>query len=320
MVLQTGITAFLAAGIVSVVGLLSQQIQEYSAWMAVYAGSLSIKRYLDIRLQSSGRLQEYMNVEVMTSLARVMLMAVLFISNATAVTSIWASLALGGILAQVYFLASNRGELVGGSKYFTGANVRRLVGGFQDYKPYYMGIVLKRLKDNLVPIVSEKVFSSKDTLAAFFLAYRGVIFAAGQIRIMEAILNHRDNLKRFMDVPLLYKASVAMLGQLVCIVSSVVILLLSGEDELPWKATLLLSFMMWPIVFLVLERTKAYSSFQARAINWSMVGYVAMLLVGSAILMSFETVMIETFSVILVISEIVSLMLILFLRSDKGYV
>ena len=47
-----------------------------SVWIAPYAGAMAIKRYLDIRLQSSGRLREYFGIELLGSIIRVALMAV----------------------------------------------------------------------------------------------------------------------------------------------------------------------------------------------------------------------------------------------------
>jgi hypothetical protein len=76
------------------------------------------------------------------------------------------------------------------------------------YRHYYLGIAIKRLRDNLVPILASNFFTSREALGAFFLAYRGLQFTLGQVRIIENLLNHRHTLARFIKMTCLCGRSI----------------------------------------------------------------------------------------------------------------
>lgn len=314
---QAVVTAIVAGLVVALVGLLSSRMQDFSPWMVVYSGALSIKRYFDIRLQSSGRLNEYMNIDLVASFLRVLIMGLCFALNFLPVTSIWAPLAVSCLLSLAYWVIRDGRELSIISNSFGKSTMLLAVGGFGSYKPYYLGIALKRVKDNLMPIMAERVFYSTDALAAFFIAYRGVVFACGQMRIVEAMMNHRETLRSAMSVTWKKRVMVLMIGQVLCVSASFLVLLASGVNESVWMVVLILSFIVWPYGFLIVERSKAYSSFKAGYVNWSMCAYVVSLVAGSSLMVQLNNEDIRVFASTLLLSEIVACLAIVFLRMGR---
>lgn len=300
-------TALLAALIVFSAGHWGRLLRADSPWMVVYAITLAVKRYLDIRLQSLGRLSEFLGIELATSALRLVLLGFCFHKGVEANESVWASLAIAALCSQCLWLLNNPAELraFGG---FVDLNAwRALAGNFRSYIPYYYGIALKRLKDNFVPLVAERLFVSRELLAAFLLAYRGVIFAAGQVRIIEAMMNHRGALAAALKMSSLHRYVVAMAAQALCLSLSAGLLIASGVHSLPWMPVFVLSLIVWPIVFMVLERAQAYSSFQVNRVNGSVFAYLAVALLGALILRYAATDSVTALAWLLIAAELASL-------------
>jgi len=302
------VTAFILAVVALLSGYLFGLFHANSAWIAPYAGSLAVKRYLDTRLQSTGRLREYFGIELLGAVIRVVLMGVFLQWALQPVDAVWASLACATLLAQLTWFSKNPGE----RRVFISSVVEKsawtpLFEERRAYVPYYVGISLKRLRDNLVPILASYFFVSKETLGAFFLAYRGLLFTAGQIRVIEGLLNHRQTLEAVESLPFLHKVIVAVLGQLVCIAASVGLMVASGVEKVQFITILILSFTIWFYVFSIIERSKAYSVFNIVIVNLAMMSYCSVE-IGLAWL--FITISMRTeniFGLVLVCAEGISL-------------
>lgn len=295
------------AGIVQVAGQFFNLFHAGSIWIAPYAGLMAIKRYLDIRLQSTGCLREYFGIELRGAVIRVVLMAGFLWWAVQPVDAVWASLACATLLAQFTWFVGKPDE----RRIFTSVVDRTawlpLIEERRAYAPYYLGIAVKRLRDNLVPMMASSFFISREALGVFFLAYRGLIFTVGQIRIIEGLLNHRHTLAKVMDLSLFHRALVAIVGQVVCVVASLGLVVASGVESIQMLTVLLLSFIVWFNVFSVLERAKAYSNYDTLRINSSMVMYcaVAIGLVWLLITLGIRTE--SVFSLILICAEGMSL-------------
>lgn len=313
---QLVVTMIIASLVVVVAGNYSSLFRSYTGWIAVYAVALAAKRYLDIRLQSSGKLSEFMGVEAVNSALRLGFLGGFFFAGIRSSSAVWGALAIAATLSQAAWWLRNRVEIASVSGFLDRQVWIQLWKSYPSYTPYYYGIALKRLKDNVVPLVAEALFTSRESLATFFLAYRGVIFAAGQVRIIESLMNHRATLLRVVSMSGRQKALVAFAAQLGCVAVSGVLLLTSGIKQLPWPQTAVLSFMMWPIAYQVLERSKAYSDFRAHAVNLAILGYVISVVAMSSALFFFGASS-TVFSVILVLSEMGSLALIW--RANEKY-
>lgn len=299
-----------AASLIVIVGESSPLFHRYSAWMSVYAVALAAKRYLDIRLQAAGRLSEFMLVELVNSMTRVLLLTGFSAIGVEASASVWGSLAIALVFSQCVWWSRNKSELQVLMFAFDPAAWGRIVSHFRNYIPYYYGILLKRLKDNCIPVAAESVFVSKHALAAFFLAYRGVIFSAGQIRIFEALLNHRATLAKVAALSRGRKAVIALLSQCVCVGVSAVLLIASHVDYIPWIQLFVISFTIWPIAYQVVERSRAYSNFRAGVVNAGMLAYLVVAAAGSGLLLVLGDATGTAFSLVLIAGECVVLMIL----------
>lgn len=313
---QIAVTVLIGASVVFAAGHWGGLFQAYSLWMGLYAATMAVKRYLDIRLQCSGRLGEFMGIEFSTSAIRLALLALCYLQGADNNFAVWASLAVATLLSQAIWWFRNPSELRAFAGFADRKAWRALAESFPAYLPYYSGIALKRLKDSFVPLAAERLFDSRELLAAFLLAYRGVIFAVGQVRILESMMNHRGALAVAQKMSRQRRYLVAIAAQTLCLIASTGILLSSGLRNLPWLPTLALSFMVWPIVFLVLERAKAYSAFQANRVNGSILAYLGVVLVGALILKLSGAASVTTFSWVLVAAEATSFVVIKIIIED----
>ena len=170
------------------------------------------------------------------------------------------------------------------------------------------------MRDNAVPLIAQYFFSMASALAAFFLAYRGVAFAVSQIRIIESLLNHRQTLNQIMSLKTKHKFLIAFAAQILCLISAFALQFLADVGEFNYIVNLILSFIIWPIVFNILERTKAYSSYKVKRVNYSMVGYLLVISTCSFVLSILGYTSIFVFVLILVLSEYISFEII----RDRG--
>lgn len=272
---------FLSVAIVYSTNLLTGYFSDYSKWMPVYALSLAIKRYLDIRLQSTGRLAEYLRLDMLASCTRVPIIALAYQMEYDDNFAVWGALAVSCLFSQAIWFARNPSEFRLLAGCMDSNAWRNLFGGTRQYLPYYLGIGLKRARDNLMPIAAQRIFVSDVMLAAFLLSYRGVVFAVGQIRILEAILNHRASLELIRHVSRARTLVIALSAQVLCLLASGALVLASEAGPTPWFQIIVLSFLVWPIVFLILERAKAYSNFEASRVNGSIAAYITTLIGGT---------------------------------------
>lgn len=297
------VTAFVLIGAAQVSGYALHLFNANSVWIAPYAGSLAVKRYLDIRLQSTGRLREYFGIGLLGATIRVALMGWFLWWDVQPVTAVWASLTCATLLAQISWFAKNPDErrvfraIVDQSAWIPLIQERRA------YVPYYLGISFKRLRDNLTPILASIFFVNRETLGAFFLAYRGLLYTLGQLRVIEGLLNHRDTLATVNKLSFYHRSLVAIVGQFVSIVASLCLMFASGIESFQFLTVIILSFTVWFYIFSMLERAKAFSNYDTLSVNSSMVSYC---IFEAGLVWLFMTLGIRSesvFSIILVCAE-----------------
>lgn len=301
------VSAGVLVGVAQISGHFFNLFHAVSIWVAPYAGLMAVKRYLDIRLQSTGRLNEYLRIELRCAVIRVVLMAVFLWWAVRPVDAVWASLACATLLAQITWFVGKPDE----RRIFTSVIDRSawlpLIEERRAYAPYYLGIAVKRLRDNLVPMLASMFFISREALGAFFLAYRGLVFTVGQIRIIEGLLNHRHTLAKVMALSLVHRVLVAIVGQVVCVVASLGLIVASGIESIQLLTVLFLSFIVWFNVFSVLERAKAYSSYETLRVNSAMMAYCAVAIGLVWLLITLGERTESVFSLILICAEGMSL-------------
>ena len=306
IVVQTIISIVLGGLITLGIFYYTDFFKDFTLWILFYVMSLGVKRYLDIRLQSSGRLNEYLGIEVIAALVRLLLMLICSYLMLEGNIAIWLSLTVGIIIAQVVWFIRNNNELNHFAMVLKARHWVNLFSNFDKYQSYYIGIILKRIRDNTVPLIAQYFFSTASALAAFFLAYRGVNFAVSQIRIIESLLNHRQTLNQIMSLKTKHKFLIAFAAQILCLISAFALQFLADVGEFNYIVNLILSFIIWPIVFNILDRAKAYSKYQVKRVNYSMVGYLLVIFPFSFILSILGYTSILVFVLLLVLSEYVS--------------
>jgi hypothetical protein len=244
---------------------------DFSPWIALYAASQASKRYFDLMLQAMGRLHEFMALEVAISFVRLSYLSLGALAGYRNIDLVWGSLAAAVVSSQIIY-AIKRGRTL----QIDAPTSARMEAWevARKFLPYYPGIALKRVKDNLLPLIGSWVLGSKETLGLLMLAYRGVVFASGQIRIFEALLYHRETLGKIEAMPAKTRFAVAGVAQVAAICASVVLLVLSDEPAKPYAAAIMLSFLVWPISFYSIERANALANFNPGRINSALLAYL----------------------------------------------
>jgi hypothetical protein len=310
-------SAFVLAAAAGIAGYGFGLFHANSIWIIPYASLMAVKRYLDIRLQSSGRLREYFGIELRSAVIRLMLMGLLLWWVVNPVDAVWASLACATFLTQMIWFAGKPDERSLFNTITQRSSWMPLLNERQAYTPYYLGIALKRVRDNMVPILASSFFVSREALAAFFLAYRGLLFTLGQIRVIEGLLNHRQTLSAVFQISFLHRATVAFVAQIICILASILLILVSGVSDFNLPAILILSCVVWFYVLFVAERAKAYSNYETLKINLAMVTYCSVLAGLSYILVLIGLRTEYEFGVILICAEAASLLTIRVLKKQR---
>lgn len=315
---QIVISSCLNILITLILGIFFSVFEIFSYWLAIYVLGLGLKRYQDIILQVKGRVDEFFKLEILIALVRLGLFFLFWKLKFSSITTLWASLAIAMLVVQLIWFYKNKSELsfitqISNPKIYKEAWLER-----NQYFPYYLGIGLKRIKDNSIPIVAKYFFSSADALAGFFLAYRGIAFSLGQIRIIEAVINNRQHLKTIENMSLKFKLLVALMVQLISVIFSIVLQVWSGIKNIDLFYNLLLSLLVYPITFSILERSKAYSKYDANAVNISIISYLVVLVIGLCLVRLLIKDSEIGFSIILILSELAVFVTLIDISNDRN--
>lgn len=308
------VTAVILSVVIILLGELSHLFKQYSIWMSIYIGFQCLKRFFDIRLQSDGRLKEFLGIELMSSIFRLILMWGAFAIGMSTTESVWGSLALGVVLAQILWSVRNPSDLKVFIFLFDTSVWLSLLAERHQYFRYYLSVFLKRIRDNLVSVMGGFYFTSREVAGSFFLLYRGLVFASGQIRIFEGMLSHRKTLSNLEFKPASKLIVVSLAGQILCLSTSYIITTLAGIDEFPILSGFLLSTIIWMSVLYIYWRAAAYSRYQLRSVNLSMAAYIITMTMLVTILQNMKLNTDEYFIVALVIAEGCSLLIMYFSR------
>lgn len=281
--------------------------KHYSIWIPVYAGLMAIKRFIDIHQQAAGKIAQFLKLEAYIAGLRLALFLICAKFEIDPNLTVWMSLALATATVQLAWLYSQPEARQTLWHCLDKQPIRELLKEKSNYPPYYAGITLKRLRDNLMALIAERYFLHKDELASFLLAYRGLTFAQSQIRIIEGMLNHRATLKAASNLSTKKKLFIAGTAQLVALTASALILLLSDANHTNHLTTFALSVIIWPATFSVLKRAQAYASYQANAVNYSLLSYITSLTIICAALINLDERTDAAFSIALLTAECVGL-------------
>lgn len=286
---------------------LASVFHAFSIWMPLYALTLANKRYFDIRMQTQGRLNEYFYMEMYTSTFRLIIISVMFLLNMDAANVVWGSLAISAGVVQIISVCKNCSDYEP-FKHVLNINTWHSISNEKHaYYSYYITVFLKRIRDNLMPLLAGIYFPSKETAGSFFLCYRGLNFACGQIRIIEGLLNHRPTLQVVNRMSFVKKAVVAIMAQILCLFATIVLILVSGTKSYSWGVPGLLSCIVWLNVFSTIMRADAYSKYCVAGVNAGIVAYISVMLSLVYVGVFFDYNNDLVFVGILIIAEVIAL-------------
>ncbi len=311
-------SAFVLAGAAGIAGYGFGLFHANSIWIIPYASLMAVKRYLDIRLQSSGRLREYFGIELRSAVIRLLFMGLFLWWLVNPVDAVWASLACATFLTQMIWFAGKPDERSLFNTITQRSAWKPLLDERQAYTPYYLGIALKRVRDNMVPILAGGFFLTKDSLAAFFLAFRGLAFTIGQMRIIEGLLNHRNTLAAVKKITVGRQLLIGLIGQAICLIASVVLIYASGVKYIDFYSVFVLSFSVSIAGFSMLKRAQQYSEYSPSVVNFSMAMYClsALGFYWAAMYLTNRTSVV--FSLAIICSEGISFLLLIYCSNKKN--
>lgn len=312
---QIIISAFIGIALTYLIGNYFSAFNIFTMWFILYIVVLGVKKYQDITLQSTGRVDEFFKLESYIAALRLLLVITLYNIGFSSVNVIWASLVISMIIVQVVWFIGNKDEIKSFLSISKKNTHQRMLINKLHYYPYYIGIVLKKLKDNSIPIVANYFFKSPEILAAFFLTYRGIAFSISQVRIIESMMINRSYIDKINKITFKYKLVISAVIQTISLSVAIVLQLFSGLESIDFELNLLLSLIVYPIIFSMFGRANALSKFDPKTVNTANFSYliVLMLSVGAALLLHNDGVVLFIF--ILILSELAILSAFLLRKS-----
>lgn len=255
-------------------------ISGYSNWMMVYGAYLPIQRYLDVKLQSEGRLREYFQLGFLVGLFRLLFLGAAFALASNFMTSLdilWASLALGAFLSLVLAAALRRGDLAPFIRGNHVASIGRLVQARADYVPYYLNVGLKRVRDASITLVSSFVVGDQMELARYLLAFRGLEIVCAQLRVVEGLLMNVAARLAIAKTRARSFVILSVLGQGAAFVLSLVLAGWASADRALVLTSFVASLFVYPYVFELLRRADAYAASDPRRVTVSLAAFIIVL-------------------------------------------
>lgn len=301
---QIIISAFIGVALTYLIGNYFSAFNVFTNWFMFYIVVLGIKKYQDITLQSSGRVDEFFKLESYISGLRLLLVVMFYKLGLSPVNVIWSSLVISISIVQFIWFLGNKNEIESFLSALNKSTYKRILTNRLYYYPYYIGIILKKFKDNSIPIIANYFFKSPEILAAFFLTYRGIAFSISQVRIIESMMINRSHIDKINKITLKYKLVISAVIQTMSLSVAIVLQLLSGLESIDFKLNLLLSLIVYPIIFSMFGRANALSKFDPKTVNIANIFYLIVLIlgIGTALLLNNNGVVL--FILILIFSEI----------------
>lgn len=247
------------------------------SWFAVaYAGGVVVQRYLDACFQAQGRVSELFAITLTTNIARLAALVglELLVEEIAPADMIWGAAAAGIISSQTIFFARNPAELVPFLRQGGMSSLRRLWAQRASYFGYYPNIALKRLRDVSMALVCDWFVPSKVEAGKYLLAYRGIDFVVGQLRVVEAFLNNmriREALSASRSRSLLLSA---IIGQVLAATMSMVLVSQTGFNADMVPVAFVGSFFVYPYVLELAARSDAYASFAPSRVTFSLLAFL----------------------------------------------
>lgn len=262
----------------------------FSGWMLPYVAYMALQRHFDVKLQAEGRLQDYLQLTFGAALLRLALLwgGFQFLPEWNPADTIWAALAVGSLGSLSVWLCRFPGEVFVFLRRDHGDSVARLLRSAQEYPPYYLNASLKRLRDAAMPLLCDLLAVDSVQVARYLLAYRGVDFVCGQLRLVEALLTNLAFRKQLGPTRSSQLGQLAIAGQFVAFASSLLLAGQTGFDRDVFALCFIASFLVYPYVLEIGRRSDAYAEERPRPVTWSLVAHLSALTGTMIALVSFD--------------------------------
>ena len=301
-------------GLVLLLNVYFSILKSFTLWMILYLIGLNIKRYFDVYYQSTGNVQKLYIQESLVNIVRVLLLFSLFTFNIKLGSDmVWAT--LGGAQLVIYscFLLQKdiRSDFFSlGFKGFSEIFPERKA----DLLGYYITSGAKKMRDNILPLVTGYYVHDKEVLGIFFFAYRSYAAVAGLLRTVEAFLVHKENFNFIRKQSGLSILLFSLLGS-VGYISLILFSNLFFKIKVEWSSALVFSLCFIPYTYSILARAAAYNQYQTKVIIISFLAYVLVICLGVTAVVKLMSQYALGFSIVILFAETIALLI---MRSKKN--
>ena len=246
-----------------------------SWFILAYVFVLSLQRCLDIQIVARGAVSLLVSIPLVSNLLRASLLLILILVPVLPVNdTLWASLAAGTALSQAFLLIRRPEywEVLTNSP--PARSILYLWSLRREYTGYYVNSVLKRAKDTLFPLFCDAAIPGKTELGQLLVYTRSSETIAGQIRVLEMFLIHRETRANLASKRRKILLGSAAIGHVGVVVLSTILLWNHGVDlsSIYWAAVM--GLFMYPYVLEMAKRSDAYAQGNPNAVTYSIMTYL----------------------------------------------
>ena len=243
--------------------------------------AVTLQRCFDSQILAKGEVSFSVSVPLVSNAVRAILLLLLIsFPLLSANDTLWASLAAGTVVSQIYLLARRPefARIILDSGLVS--SVRYLWKLRSEYTGYYVNSVLKRGKDVLFPLFCDAVLPGKAELGRLLVYTRSSDTVSGQIRILEMFLIHRQTRANLAAVRRHILLGSAVLGQIAVLVVSNLLLWKHGVGGGSILYAAFMGLFMYPYVYELAKRSDAYARGAPKDVTVSIIGYGATLAIS----------------------------------------
>lgn len=270
----------------------------------LYTAIVALQNYFDVFFQANNRLHKYyISILIISLLRLLLLMYVIYYGEIEFILEYLIDIYLFPTFFVLIILIYNERaaciqyKIIGLNKY-----LYYLKTNYHLLKIYYLGIIIKRLKDNML-ILLFSIISSSELIGLYSLFVKIGSAILGQIRVLEAMLMNRfnlDGLKNITSIPFI----VGFSTQLVIITIGTLYMVIN-TGEYYSVSLVIYSFIAYPYLKTIIMRAKMLSRYDNKSINKSYLFYIFLISIFFFIAAFFDINNINYILVALLLGEIV---------------
>jgi hypothetical protein len=278
---------------------------EISIWIVLlYIAMYSFFNFIDIKSQATNTLNRYYIYLLVQSILKLILLGYIyyFFNNYT-LDLLLIIFIIPQLLIFIFHITINQKIDIKNLFKINDFTVF-LIKNFKDLKKYYIEIVLKRIKDNIIVLIFSNILS-KEVIGLYALLIKVGTFVLSQVRILEAMLMNKENLKNSSQIDdKIYL--IAFLTQCLIITVGIVYLKLS-VDKYYLELLVVYSFIAYPYLNVITIRNNLYAIYKNALIINSLVVYNLLILLFSFLTYIYNVNSIYSIIFTILISETISM-------------